>query len=630
MRYRIVSLLLLLLVSWWITPTPTWANEKFHTDLQTTYTVSPTGTTTVNQVLTLTNRTPTDYITRYGLKITSPDISNVSVRSNGQALTPEIVKTDAQTSIGITFPDVIAGEGQKRVVEISYRDPDAAIISGKVLEVLVPRLAAAEEYDSYALTIITPEQFGTPTRITPATYTVDRTGSNYTTRLYLNRGESVTALYGTQQVFNFDLKYHLLNPSPNTGLAQIALPPDTTYQKVNYEVLDPRPDKIEVDSDGNWIATYQVPSEATIIVQAQGQAYLSLNPIHRFAGPSDLQPWLRGQEFWDISNPQITELAQDYQTPRAIYDYIVETFDYNYASLEGDNPRLGAINALNAPNQTACQEFTDAFVAISRAAGIPARRVTGYAYTQNNLLRPLDLNRNILHAWPEYYDRAKQQWIPIDPTWGNTTGGVNYFDQFDLNHIVFAINGVSSTLPFPVGSYAPDQVTADESLRISFGQFFPELAPELDIRVTTGGLAGLPIPGHNQLLITNQTGQAWYNIRLTPQVIPADYTLPSSLEVPELLPYQTVMINVPVFHQDWLMGEKIPLQLTADYENLAQERHTISLSPVSLSAGGQAFYYLGHPVFAVALGGSCVLGFILAGGVLVHRSRRPRPVRRKS
>ena len=58
-------------------------------------------------------------------------------------------------------------------------------------------------------------------------------------------------------------------------------------------------------------------------------------------------------------------------------------------------------------------EFTDLFVAIARAAGIPARESVGYAYTTNSRLRPLSLVTDVLHAWPEYYDADKKIWVHL-------------------------------------------------------------------------------------------------------------------------------------------------------------------------------------------------------------------------
>jgi len=82
-------------------------------------------------------------------------------------------------------------------------------------------------------------------------------------------------------------------------------------------------------------------------------------------------------------------------------------------------------------------EFTDTFITLVRALGIPAREINGYAYAQNDRLRPLGLEQDVLHSWPEYYDFASQTWQQVDPTWGNTTGGLDYFHKFDLDHFTF-------------------------------------------------------------------------------------------------------------------------------------------------------------------------------------------------
>lgn len=631
MKHRLLLAVITFLSAGFLFIQPVAANDVFRTSLNSTYNVGPTGSTQVTHVITLTNLTPAQYISRYALKINSPEIDDVQVLSNGEVLVPETVRSDNQTSIGLTFPDIIAGQGKERVLEITYRDPDVAVLSGQVLEVLVPKLASANEYDEYTVTIVTPERFGPPTRVTPPSFTVNRNNNTYVTQLVLEGGNGVTALYGQDQIFDFQFIYDLINDSPNTGLAQIALPPDTANQKLQYDKLNPRPQSITTDIDGNWIATYQVPAETTLRVNADGKVLVTLDQVNDLASPATLDPWLKGDTFWELQDSRVQEAAQAYPTAKNIYDYVVETLDYNYANLETDSPRLGASKTLETPNFAACQEFTDTFVAIARAAGIPARRVTGYAHTQNPLLRPLNGSANILHAWPEYYDRAKNQWIPVDPTWGNTTGGVNYFDQFDLNHVVLAINGKSSTLPLPVGSYAADDIAAEQAINITFGDTFSPQQPQLEIKPSLERVGGIPIPGRNKIEITNLTGEAWYNLQLLPEQVPAGYTLPSSLDVPVLLPFQTVSVIIPVYHDDWLTTTQIPLQLTANYEEtFSQERHTIPLESVTLSVGGQVFYLFGQPIFAVALGTVGFLCALAAGSILVRRRRRSRSVRRKS
>jgi len=48
----------------------------------------------------------------------------------------------------------------------------------------------------------------------------------------------------------------------------------------------------------------------------------------------------------------------------------------------------------------------------------------------------------------------------VDPTWGNTTGGVDYFNTFDFDHLAFVVKGISSTYPVPAGGY---KLTGDEN-----------------------------------------------------------------------------------------------------------------------------------------------------------------------
>ena len=57
-----------------------------------------------------------------------------------------------------------------------------------------------------------------------------------------------------------------------------------------------------------------------------------------------------------------------------------------------------------------CTEHATLFVALARAAGLPARRVTGLVYVDGE--DPVFA----LHAWAEFHDGDR--WIQVDPTWG--------------------------------------------------------------------------------------------------------------------------------------------------------------------------------------------------------------------
>lgn len=70
-----------------------------------------------------------------------------------------------------------------------------------------------------------------------------------------------------------------------------------------------------------------------------------------------------------------------------------------------------------------CELFAGSFVLLARAAGLPARMVTGFrggtwnAYSNNFTIRNSDA-----HAWCEVFDAASGAWLRVDPTPGNATG----------------------------------------------------------------------------------------------------------------------------------------------------------------------------------------------------------------
>jgi hypothetical protein len=168
---------------------------------------------------------------------------------------------------------------------------------------------------------------------------------------------------------------------------------------------------------------------------------------------------------------------------------------------------MGALTALANPDSAICMEFTDLFVAIARAAGIPTREINGYAYTENPEIQPLSLVADVLHSWPEYYDKDKGAWIPIDPTWGSTTGGVDFFNKLDLRHFTFVIHGKDDTKPYAPGSYKlganpqkdvfvsfgklSSQTSSFPDISGSFKPSFPFFPSTLSISVKNPGPTGL-------------------------------------------------------------------------------------------------------------------------------------------
>ncbi len=606
--------------------------DPFTISMNVLYQVQDSGQTVVRYETRLKNNLSTVYAREYALQVNSLDVSLATARdADGNSLPIDVVQSGQQTSITVTFPEEgkVIGRDQERLFTIEYTSEDTAAVYGQVLEVTIPKLAEPEKYAQYNVIVMVPERFGTPSIVEPNQYTIDQTGGSQILR-FTNVGKNtgISVLFGEQQSYAFDVAYHVENASQNVGVVQVALIPDTAYQRVWYEEISPRPEAVHRDPDGNWIAEFRVAGEAQQDIQARGTVTVYSSPQVPVPIENPLKaeetwlktgtsPYLQAQSFWPVENPLIQQVAADNRTPREVYQYVVDTLEYNYRRLEQPDAtqRYGAVAALQDPSNAMCQEFTDVFVAVSRAAGIPARRATGYALTQNSRLRPLSLVADVLHAWPEYYDAQRNVWVPIDPTWADTTGGVDYFSKLDLRHITFAIQGRDDVQPVPVGLYKlPDQESKDISIELISEA--PERSDSLTVEKQPNLVPRFGLPTETTFLIRNDSGQARYNVDVAIGVI-GDLTVLSEpvVSIPVLLPFEEKEITVALSGENWWSASTGTLRLLIgdeSYEYQVNARQAVN-SPYAKW---------------VALGGGVALLSAGAGSLLVFGGRWYRALRR--
>ncbi|MEK7458013.1 MAG: hypothetical protein AAB612_00795, partial [Patescibacteria group bacterium] len=211
------------------------------------------------------------------------------------------------------------------------------------------------------------------------------------------------------------------------------------------------------------------------------------------------------------------------------------------------------------------------------------------------------LTNDLLHAWPEYYDEERKLWIPVDPTWGKTTNGVDFFNKLDFSHIVFVIHGSSSEKPYSAGMY---KVTGQEGKDVEV-----KLTPLANEPLRSLTLAPPTFLKPNIITVENNTGSAWYDV-------PIKIDLTSTLALSgkrthklTILPYQKKDLEILV----------APTSLIS----LGRQKGT-----VTVTIGGETVQYettvgtIGNirPEVAVGIGfGVCA---VFAGCVLVFRRKR--------
>jgi transglutaminase-like putative cysteine protease len=161
-------------------------------------------------------------------------------------------------------------------------------------------------------------------------------------------------------------------------------------------------------------------------------SYLS----YRYGEGANRVQLARALRFDEARNPKTVALAREWARenpdPRAILQHAAQFFGTGFTyTLEP--PTLDRTNPYDDfvfnTRQGFCEHFAGAFTLMMRAAGVPARVVTGYQGGEvNPLNNELIVRQADAHAWSEIWVK-EEGWVRIDPTAAvsplRVDGGVN-------------------------------------------------------------------------------------------------------------------------------------------------------------------------------------------------------------
>jgi transglutaminase-like putative cysteine protease len=146
----------------------------------------------------------------------------------------------------------------------------------------------------------------------------------------------------------------------------------------------------------------------------------------------------------ESNNVQIIDLAGELsegkgtacEQVRAFYDYVGNRLVYSYNGADwGAQATLGEMGA-------DCTEYSSLMMALSRAAGIPARYLEGLWAPG----RTAQDQARTEHAWLEVY-LPGVGWTPMDPTLGRSSvSREEYFAHLPPDHIIVTVGRSPSTL----------------------------------------------------------------------------------------------------------------------------------------------------------------------------------------
>lgn len=425
----------------------------FDTTYNIEYFVDTSLEVSVTENIAIINQTASAAPSSFFESITNISVYDIKVYdSKVKELVPEIEEENKSLIIKIPIENPAIGQDKQTKLVLTYKTRDLAQKTGRILTVTVPKAPVSNLMQEYNVTLKIPRDFGPQISITPRPMQETMEEEGYV--LHYNKQTleqfGISATFGDYQIFDFELSDQLTNTSFFSRNFKVALPPPINdYQEIAVTELEPKPDQVVTDHEGNVLAVYKVGGKKSLSITAKGKAKVYNRkvdysiPNESGKVPNHLKKYISPTEHWPTKANEITEVVNHMSSVQDVYSYITKNIKYDYESADSQAAtiRKGPIKTL-ADKNGLCLDYTDVFITLSRTLGIPAREVDGYAYTRDQKASPtpLGLQENItLHSWAQYY-HSNYGWVAVDPTWG-ATSGLDFLSKLDNNHLAFVIRG---------------------------------------------------------------------------------------------------------------------------------------------------------------------------------------------
>lgn len=248
------------------------------------------------------------------------------------------------------------------------------------------------------------------------------------------------------------------NEETYTDSLWIPIPNKTNYQyNIKAIEIEPKPSKIYTDpKHNNSVLYYQnAPSNISGIYEYTRKSFFEYSVdtknIEEYDKNSTLYKLYTKNETWIESEAlEIVNLAHDLTSTQDNF-YLkakeINKFVYEYLepkAIEWTNPddflqEYGALETYKRGYGT-CQNYALLFVALCRAAGIPARTVHGTYFPKDRLGKDF-MQIEVSHAWAEFY-LPGYGWVNVDPS-------QNEFAEMSNFGIVYSVgNNIKIDPPF--------------------------------------------------------------------------------------------------------------------------------------------------------------------------------------
>jgi hypothetical protein len=201
----------------------------------------------------ITNLKSDTYVQSFSLSFSrSFSISEIKAFDDWGEVKPELSMNEELMKIKLKFSQPNIGRDTVNNFSLNFLQNNLFNINGNVWEVILPTVETDND-DSYKIVVNLPPRTDKKISIAKPKPTLI-SGQKI---IWDNpKAKTIYAVFGDAQYYKTSLFYHLENTRPILVYTDIALPPETLYQKIYLEELEPKPTMVFQDEDGNFLARY--------------------------------------------------------------------------------------------------------------------------------------------------------------------------------------------------------------------------------------------------------------------------------------------------------------------------------------------------------------------------------------
>ena len=219
-------------------------------------------------------------------------------------------------------------------------------------------------------------------------------------------------------------------------------PKEDVRQTVSYIKTDPKTASLSADEgtigfyfDAPSQTTFEIKTESEVKTKNEIQAITKKVNFPVVNVPSSYYQYMQATQTLDIT-PEIRDVASElssgkedlYGIEYAFAEYVRKNVKYDLNSITQNANQKSSWVLKN--KEGVCDEITNLFISLNRASGIPARFVSGIAYTNLDIFG----KKWVAHAWAEVYF-PEYGWVPYDVTYGEygfiDAGHIKLLESYD-------------------------------------------------------------------------------------------------------------------------------------------------------------------------------------------------------